>query len=288
MPPKPPKKYDGVFDATKFGAGCLASFPGGAPPAPPAPPAGGSTTTSLPSTTPLQRRQTGVAISTSIPGGGAPLPSGPPPAGASSEDCLFINVFTPSSSTPSSKLPVLMWTYGGAFMGGSSSTFNGSSIVKASNESLVYVSFNYRDLLDEGHGANYGLLDQRAAYDWVKQNIGRFGGDPKRITAFGESAGSQSVSLQTSCLTVSELPSKPPSWNPVPTRLFHDTLSVQDQTDYAATLGAKVGCTPGTKAFVNCLRGVNASVIMANVAGQEWRPTVDKTVLKEMPLKTGF
>jgi para-nitrobenzyl esterase len=124
-----------------------------------------------------------------------------------SEDCLFLNVWTPDLA-PKSKLPVMVWIYGGGFQAGSSSEprQNGEFLA---HKGVVVVSMNYRlgifgffshpELTKESpHHAsgNYGLLDQAAALQWVKKNIGAFGGDPDNITIFGESAGSFSVCAQ--------------------------------------------------------------------------------------------
>jgi para-nitrobenzyl esterase len=122
-----------------------------------------------------------------------------------SEDCLYLNVWTPTSS-PSEHLPVMVWIYGGGFQAGAASEprQDGESLAR---KGVVVVSFNYRlgifgffshpELAKESpHGAsgNYGLLDQVATLQWVHDNIAAFGGDPANVTIFGESAGSISVS----------------------------------------------------------------------------------------------
>ncbi|KAJ3549846.1 hypothetical protein NM208_g297 [Fusarium decemcellulare] len=122
-----------------------------------------------------------------------------PPAGTS-EDCLNINVFTPAGEKPGSR-PVLFWIFGGSFSHGSGSLplYDGSKF--AGYEDLVVVTFNYRtnifgfpETLKLPKGKqNLGLLDQRLALDWVQRNIKTFGGDPKKITVMGESAGAGSV-----------------------------------------------------------------------------------------------
>jgi para-nitrobenzyl esterase len=123
-----------------------------------------------------------------------------------SEDCLYLNVWTPANSAQA-HLPVMVWIYGGGFNAGSASEprQDGESLAK---KGVVVVSFNYRlgifgffshsELTKESpHQAagNYGLLDQVAALEWVHKNIAAFGGDPDQVTIFGESAGSISVSL---------------------------------------------------------------------------------------------
>lgn len=124
-----------------------------------------------------------------------------------SEDCLHLNVWTPTKSA-TAKLPVMVWIYGGGFQAGSTSEprQNGEFLAR---KGVVVVSMNYRlgifgffaypALTKESpHYAsgNYGLMDQAAAIEWVKRNIAAFGGDPSNITIFGESAGSFSVSAQ--------------------------------------------------------------------------------------------
>jgi len=122
-----------------------------------------------------------------------------------SEDCLYLNVWTPAKSTRQ-RLPVLVYFYGGGFQAGdgSESRYDGESMAR---RGIVSVTVNYRlnvfgflahpELTKESpqHASgNYGLLDQSAALRWVAQNIGAFGGDPGRVTIAGESAGSISVS----------------------------------------------------------------------------------------------
>ena len=122
-----------------------------------------------------------------------------------SEDCLYLNVWTPGAES-SAKRPVLVYFYGGGFVAGDGSEprYDGASLA---SKGIVTVTVNYRlgvfgffalpALADESpvHAAgNYGLLDQVAALKWVKSNIARFGGDPQHITIGGESAGSIAVS----------------------------------------------------------------------------------------------
>jgi cholinesterase len=128
-----------------------------------------------------------------------PSPGGFPSPTNFSEDCLTLNVARPVGAR---NLPVAVWIYGGAFSAGSSSlaSYNLSWFVNAStsaNKPLIAVSFNYRlsyfgflagsDLQAEGN-TNVGLYDQRLALRWIKENIAAFGGDPNKITVFGESA----------------------------------------------------------------------------------------------------
>lgn len=122
-----------------------------------------------------------------------------------SEDCLFLNVYTPAGAKDKSKLPVMFWIHGGGYSGGASSEprHNGDFLPL---KGVILVTINYRlgvfgflvtkELADEADGSagNYGLLDMVAALHWVKGNIKNFGGDPNNVTIFGESAGSFAVS----------------------------------------------------------------------------------------------
>nr|UUB32755.1 carboxylesterase COEA4 [Dendroctonus rhizophagus] len=119
------------------------------------------------------------------------------------EDCLFINIFTPIlSDTTEEKLPVMLWIYGGAFRTGSSKYVNfGPEFLLEKN--VVVATFNYRlgpfGFLATEDGVipgNAGLKDQAAAIRWVHENIGLFGGDPEKVTLFGQSAGGASVGYQ--------------------------------------------------------------------------------------------
>jgi para-nitrobenzyl esterase len=112
------------------------------------------------------------------------------------EDCLALNVFTPSSFNASSSLPVMVWIHGGTLITGSGQGFVPQGIV--SND-VVLVTINYRlgflgyFAHPELNETNFGLLDQVKALEWVKENIENFGGDPDKVTVFGESAGGLSV-----------------------------------------------------------------------------------------------
>jgi len=124
-----------------------------------------------------------------------------------SEDCLYLNVWTPAAS-PDEKLPVLVWIYGGGFVFGNTGDPAYDCEALARNGKIVMASINYRvgqlgflalpELTAESPNhvsGNYGILDQIAGLEWIKRNIAKFGGDPEKITIFGESAGGISVSM---------------------------------------------------------------------------------------------
>jgi para-nitrobenzyl esterase len=175
---QPPAKWEGVKMATDFSPTCANGAGGG-------------------------RGGRGGA-----PKGGAPkdgAPKGGAPAGpAASEDCLYINVWTPAK-TAGDKLPVMVWTYGGGFTGGSGSDnwYDGEALAK---KGVVVVTYNYRlgtfgffahpDLVGESPHhttGNYAMTDMLAALHWVQKNISAFGGDPRKVTIDGESAGAIAV-----------------------------------------------------------------------------------------------
>lgn len=121
-----------------------------------------------------------------------------------SEDCLYLNVYTPRNASPARRLPVMVWIHGGSFTAGAGSTYDPSVIVE--KHDVIAVTINYRlgvfgflalPGLDaessDGTSGNYGLMDQQAALRWVNRNITAFGGDPRAITIFGESVGGNSV-----------------------------------------------------------------------------------------------
>lgn len=135
----------------------------------------------------------------------APMQGGNPPSGKS-EDCLYLNIWTPAKSAQE-KIPVMVYIYGGGFSGGNASD-PWTSGEKLAKKGVVLVNISYRvnqfgflalsGLSEENSNhvsGNYGLLDQIAALQWVKKNIAVFGGDPDKITIFGESAGAISVSM---------------------------------------------------------------------------------------------
>ena len=137
--------------------------------------------------------------------GPAAFQGGNPPSGKS-EDCLYLNVWTPAKSAHE-KIPVLVWIYGGGFSFGSTAepVYTGENLAK---KGVVFVSIAYRvgqlgflahpELSAEDPNnvsGNYGLLDMIAGLQWIQENIAAFGGDPNQVTIFGESAGGIAVSM---------------------------------------------------------------------------------------------
>jgi len=126
---------------------------------------------------------------------------------ATSEDCLYLNIWAPPKTSSHSKLPVVVFIYGGGMTIGSSGSalYDGEQVAK---HGALFVNLNYRvgilgfmahpELTREqnGHSGNYGFLDQSAALKWIHQNIEQFGGDPSRVLISGQSAGARSVTAQ--------------------------------------------------------------------------------------------
>ncbi|UPX10847.1 uncharacterized protein EKO05_0001485 [Ascochyta rabiei] len=186
-------------------------------------------------------------------------PNGPAPV--ESEDCLYLNVYTPPGVTPDSKKAVMFWLFGGdlQFGTGSLQYYDGSSL--AITQDVVVVSINYRTNIfgfsnspDVPFGSqNSGYLDQRLALQWVQQNIASFGGDPSRVTIFGESAGGESVK---------QLLANPPSPRPFSAAILQSENAIftgEGLASYKQVL-ANFGCND-----VACLRGVDAMQIKSYI-----------------------
>ncbi|XP_057609215.1 carboxylesterase 1C-like isoform X1 [Chionomys nivalis] len=174
-----------------------------------------------------------------------------------SEDCLYLNIYTPADLRKNIRLPVMVWIHGGGLMIGGASTYDGLAL--SAHENVVVVTIQYRlgiwGLLstgDEHSPGNWGHLDQVAALRWVQDNIANFGGNPGSVTIFGESAGGASVSV----LVLS----------PLTKNLFHRAISesgvalteglVKKNTRSVTELIATAsGCKTTTSAvMVHCLR----------------------------------
>ncbi|EIW52423.1 carotenoid ester lipase precursor [Trametes versicolor FP-101664 SS1] len=221
----------------------------------------------------------------------------------SDEDCLSINVMVPAGTQPGAKLPVAAWIFGGGFELGSPSMYDGSSIVSRSvkmGEPVIYVSMNYRvsaygflasqEVKDAGVG-NLGLQDQRLALKWIQKYISAFGGDPTKVTIWGESAGAISVGLHMVANGGNAeglfRGAFMQSGSPIPVGdISHG------QPDYDA-LVSKTGCT-GAADTLNCLRQVPFATLKTAVDASPgifspqslrlaWLPRVDGTFLVDAP-----
>jgi len=200
--------------------------------------------------------------------------------GGGSENCLFLNVYTPLTTSAVAKhgLPVMVWIHGGGFTTGGGDLYDPNPLVKNGvivvtiNYRLGYLGFFAQSAIDAEHHikGNYGFMDQQFALRWVRRNIAAFGGDPTRVTIFGESAGGLSIYAQLA--------------SPLAAGLFHGAISesgsyleFQDYFSYmvplavgetegnglvpsGAAIADNVGCTSQKSA---CLRAVPAAMMIA-------------------------
>lgn len=215
-----------------------------------------------------------------------------------SEDCLYLNVWTPEPA-PARPLPVMVWFHGGGNTSGSTGDlvplgvgglfYNGRML--AESRGVVVVTTNYRlnifgffshpDLATEDpaypYSGNQALLDQRAALEWVRDNIAAFGGDPGNVTIFGESAGAFNV-----CYHVA---------SPLSRGLFHRAIgqsggctmrrpTAAEAQIRTAQVTAAAGCAAAADQL-SCLRALPVSALLGNSAG--FGPIVDGGVLPDQP-----
>lgn len=211
-----------------------------------------------------------------------------------SEDCLYLNVWTPARSAKA-KLPVLVYFFGGGFVAGDGSEgrYDGESMAR---KGIVTVTVNYRlgvfgffahpELTKESpHHAsgNYGLLDQQAALEWVRRNIAAFGGNPKRVTIAGESAGSISVSAQmASPLSKGLIAGAIGESGSILGALSAVPLAEAEQSGVKFAAGLNLGDAPSLAA----LRAIPATQLLEATAkpGLPWfRPTIDDYFLPKSP-----
>ncbi|KAK1162112.1 carboxylesterase 5A-like [Acipenser oxyrinchus oxyrinchus] len=188
------------------------------------------------------------------------------PVPATSEDCLYLNIYTPGeAATKEARLPVMVWIHGGGLMIGAASQYDGSAL--AAYENVVVVVIQYRlgilgflSTGDEHARGNWGFLDQVAALRWVQENIKSFGGDPNSVTIFGESAGGCSVSAHILSPLSSSLFHKAISESGVATLPGLITSNPQPITKMIANA---TGCDYTDSAtLVKCLREKNDEVLV--------------------------
>ncbi|KAJ7017247.1 Alpha/Beta hydrolase protein, partial [Mycena alexandri] len=205
-----------------------------------------------------------------------------------SEDCLTLNVWAPVPSQ-GQKLPVFVWFFGGGFaQGGASSLyFNPASWIQRTQAHIV-VSVNFRTNIFGFPNAaglaeqNLGLLDQRASLEWVRANIGAFGGDTAQIIAWGESSGAISVDFLNFAFYGDPIVSG--SILQSGTALFPSVGAVSNDTAQVnfAQVGVQLGCTAGA-GQVDCLRGVAwqdiEALLLANTSIPRFRPIPDGHVV---------
>ncbi|TFY61377.1 hypothetical protein EVJ58_g4549 [Rhodofomes roseus] len=220
------------------------------------------------------------------------------------EDCLFLNVYTPGELQPNASLPVVVWIHGGGYISGAASDFTGQDLIKESDYGVVVVIIQYRlgvfgflpgSEVKANGVLNAGLLDQHFALQWVQEHIATFGGDPTKVTIWGESAGAGSVlqhivanggktdpPLFRAAMTSSTfLPFQYHYNDTIPETLFRETVN-------------QTNCSNASDKL-ECLRSANATTLQtANVNINEagfygtfvFVPVVDGSFIVERPTVT--
>jgi para-nitrobenzyl esterase len=229
-------------------------------------------------------RWTGIREATAF----APHCPQPPSAfgvASTSENCLYLNVFTPAGTWNDGRgLPVMVWIHGGSFLVGESNDYIPAGLVR---HGVIVVTINYRlgalGFLAQlalashpgGPSGNYGLMDQQAALRWVQANIGHFGGDPRNVTLSGESAGGLSVLAQLVSPGARGLFSRA-----IAESGTYDLTQVPLAAAEAAgkAFAAKAGCASQTAA---CLRSLPVSAIVDNEDFAGYQPDIDGSVLTQ-------
>ena len=219
---------------------------------------------------------------------------------STTEDCLFLNVFTPESNGGGGigePRPVMVWIHGGALVDGESNDYDPTAMVK---DGVIVVTINYRlgilgflahpafaaEKTDPDHdgdfaagsAGDYGLMDQQLALRWVRDNIVFFGGDPLNVTIFGESAGGLSVFSQLASPSAANLFQKAI----IESGAYQQTTQTLATAEAAGTAFATAaGCSSQTAA---CLRALPVSTLLANQNPAGYTPNIDGNFL---PLSLG-
>lgn len=232
-------------------------------------------------------------------------------SGPMSEDCLFLNVWTPRTATgDTARRPVMVFVHGGGFTGGTTGgrDYDGESLAA---KGVVVVTFNYRlaqmgflahpalsaeDAATRASG-NYGFMDQQAALRWVRDNIEAFGGDPAKVTLFGESAGSISVCAHMVAPASAGLfhraigQSGPCSFLATPLRETPSLPGFESAEALGGRFAAALGCSGTSEAIATCMRAAPAERVIAAAptpveltrTGARYQPNVDGAVFRELP-----
>src|ERR1700733_5017563 len=206
-----------------------------------------------------------------------PQPASPFGIESTTEDCLFLNVFTEDTSDFRQLRPVMVWIHGGALVTGESNDYDPTVMVQ---DGVIVVTINYRLgalgflahpalASDPSSAGDYGLMDQQLAMRWVRDNIVFFGGDPFNITIFGESAGGLSVFSQLTSPSAANLFQKAiiesGAYN-----LSTQTLATAEAA--GATFATATGCGSQTAA---CLRALPVPAILASENPAGYTPNID-------------
>ncbi|EDQ91458.1 uncharacterized protein MONBRDRAFT_31457 [Monosiga brevicollis MX1] len=217
-------------------------------------------------------------------------------APSSSEDCLYLQVWTPAVQ-PAEPLPVMIWYYGGAFVNGSTSyaMYDGARL--AAEKNVVVVSVNYRvgvfgflghEVLRSRNAdssvGNYGLQDQLFGLQWVHDNIAAFGGDPAQVTIWGESAGAASVAL------LLLQPSAKGAFSRAIMQSGGASFWARHKLNMASldffTMAKNMGCTGSATEKLDCMLAASTDELLGNTTGIiQWAPVIDGVFLPEDPIE---
>ncbi|XP_003793085.1 neuroligin-4, X-linked isoform X2 [Otolemur garnettii] len=210
------------------------------------------------------------------------------------EDCLYLNIYVPTEDDiheQNSKKPVMVYIHGGSYMEGTGNMIDGS--ILASYGNVIVITINYRlgilgflSTGDQAAKGNYGLLDQIQALRWIEENVGAFGGDPKRVTIFGSGAGASCVSL----LTLSHYSEGLFQKAIIQSGTALSSWAVNYQpAKYTRILADKVGCNMlDTTDMVECLRNKNyKELIQQTITPATYHiafgPVIDGDVIPDDP-----
>ncbi|KAG8720773.1 hypothetical protein FRC08_018232 [Ceratobasidium sp. 394] len=222
-----------------------------------------------------------------LSGSNAPTPGVPGP----SEDCLFLNVFSPSPRSHKKQLPVLVWVHGGGYFAGFAAPFDPTAMIRASNNSFVAVIIQYRlgmfgflpgTEVKKNGDLNAGILDVQFALKWTRQNIHLWGGDPDKVTLWGESAGAGAVLMQAVAnggntkpqlfkRAIASSPYVPPNYR------YNDA---QAEAQYSSFV-SNAGCANSTNTL-SCLRGADFKTLAGAATQIPW-PVVDGKFITQRP-----
>ncbi|MBO1335549.1 carboxylesterase/lipase family protein [Streptomyces sp. VRA16 Mangrove soil] len=210
--------------------------------------------------------------------------------------CLTVNVWTPGGSTVAR--PVMVWVHGGAYVQGYGHQVWTDGARLAERYGVVVVSLNYRlgalgwlyvaELLGDAYAAsaNLGLQDQIAALAWVRDNIGRFGGDPRRVTVFGESAGGGSVAALLGAPAARPLLHRAILQSPPPREVHSLDTAREAARAYAGVLKEQTGSDDVRAATAGQLLAAQEELMARSTLGSlPFRPVVDGSVLPLHPLQ---
>ncbi|TFY63048.1 hypothetical protein EVJ58_g3474 [Rhodofomes roseus] len=218
----------------------------------------------------------------------------PAQVGFGSDDCLTLNVWKPAHARAGDNLPVALYIHGGGNYYASAQGFPMATWVQGSGGDIVAVNIQYRlgllgflasDVLMENGTANVGLLDQRAAIQWVQRHIAAFGGNPDHVTVVGESAGAADIVYQMIAYGgQGEAPFQAAITQSI------GTDPIPDSTTYEycfANVAATVGCPDNSTETMPCLRAAPLSAIVAAVNGKpsacKYLPIIDEDFLPDYP-----